>query len=326
MTVTATNHDHWSDAFQHEALFYAGLDDFLAGTVPFVREGLEGDEPMLVAVPHERLRALQAELDGSADRMTFLDMTEIGRNPAHIIPAWADFLKRNGGGTVPVRGIGEPIWAGRTADELIECQRHETLLNVAFARSGSWRLLCPYDTIGLPRDVIEEAERSHPWVSRADGWRDTSAQCRDLAAMAEPFDAPLPAPPAAAATLRFGINDIASARNLVADMATGAGLSSARVDDLVLAAHELVSNSVRHGGGIGTMRVWYDGQAVVCEVTDNGRIELPLVGRQVPADDSLGGRGIWMANQLCDLVQIRTFAVGNVVRLHMRAQAATRTG
>ena len=64
--------------------------------------------------------------------------------------------------------------------------------------------------------------------------------------------------------------------------------------------------------------MWHDDHSLVCEVTDNGRIEQPLVGRQLPSDDSLGGRGLWMANQLCDLVQIRTFVSGNVVRLHMR--------
>jgi anti-sigma regulatory factor (Ser/Thr protein kinase) len=323
MTATATNHNHWASAFQHEALFYAGLDNFLEGTVPFLREGLEGGEPMLVAVPEPRLRALRAELDGdlflsSGRRVTFLDMGHIGRNPAHIIPVWAEFLRSNGGGAVPVRGIGEPIWAGRTADELVECQRHEALLNVAFADSGAWRLLCPYDTLGLSSDVIDEAERSHPWVSRADGWRDTSSHCRDLAVMAAPFDAPLPPAPIGAEMLPFGLANIAAARNLVGALARAAGLRKARTDDLVLAAHELVSNSVRHGGGVGTIRVWHDGHAVICEVTDTGRIGHPLVGRQLPTDDSLGGRGLWMVNQLCDLVQIRTFADGNVVRLHMR--------
>jgi anti-sigma regulatory factor (Ser/Thr protein kinase) len=318
MTVTATKHDHWADAFQHEALFYAGIDDFLAGTVPFLREGLEGDEPMLVAVPLPRLRALRAELDGHDGRVAFLDMAQIGRNPAHIIPAWAEFLRRNGGGKVPVRGIGEPIWAGRSADELVECQRHEALLNVAFADSGAWRLLCPYDTIGLPSDVIEEAERSHPWVSKPDGMRDSSSHCLDLAVMAAPFDAPLRSAPLGAEMLPFGLTDTAAARNLVTAFARASGLPKARTDDLVLAAHELVSNSVRHGGGVGTIRVWHDGHAVICEVTDGGRIGHPLAGRQLPDDDSLGGRGLWMANQLCDLVQIRTFEDGTVVRLHMR--------
>ncbi|MEY2420181.1 MAG: hypothetical protein QOI95_248 [Acidimicrobiaceae bacterium] len=318
MTATATRHDHWSDAFQHEALFYAGLDDFLAGTVPFLRDGLEADEPMLVAVPQPRLRALRAELHGDADRVAFLDMGSIGRNPAHIIPAWSEFLRRNGGGASPVRGIGEPIWAGRSEDELVECQRHETLLNVAFADSGAWRLLCPYDTVGLSSDVIEEAERSHPWVSHADGWRDKGARCLDLDEMAGPFCAPLPVAPVGAEMLPFGLADIAAARNLVATLARAAGLPNARIDDLVLAAHELVSNSIRHGGGAGTIRVWHDGHAVICEVEDNGRIGHPLVGRQLPKDDSVGGRGLWMANQLCDLVQIRTFPQGSVVRLHMR--------
>jgi anti-sigma regulatory factor (Ser/Thr protein kinase) len=166
--------------------------------------------------------------------------------------------------------------------------------------------------------VIEEAERSHPWVSRPDGWRDKGRRCLELDAMAEPFDAPLPNAPLGAEMLTFGLTDIASARNLVAALARAAGLPTARVDDLVLAAHELVCNSVRHGGGVGTIRVWHDGHAVVCEVEDNGHIGHPLVGRQLPADDNVGGRGLWMANQLCDLVQIRTFSDGSVVRLHMR--------
>jgi anti-sigma regulatory factor (Ser/Thr protein kinase) len=318
MTITATNHDRWADAFQDEALFYAGLDDFLAGTVPFIEEGLAGDEPMLVAVPEPRLRALRAELGSDADRVAFLDMTQIGRNPAHIIPAWSEFLRRNGGGAVPVRGIGEPIWAGRSDDELVECQRHETLLNVAFAHSGAWRLLCPYDTAGLSSDVIAEAARSHPWISHADGFRDNSAECRDLAAMSEPFDAPLPPAPVDAEQLAFGLGDLGAVRRLVQVSARAAGLQNVRTDDLVLAAHELVSNSVRHGGGSGSIRVWREGRTLVCEVADDGRIGHPLVGRQLPADDSLGGRGLWMANQLCDLVQIRTFAEGSVVRLHMR--------
>jgi anti-sigma regulatory factor (Ser/Thr protein kinase) len=136
--------------------------------------------------------------------------------------------------------------------------------------------------------------------------------------MSDPFAAPLPPAPLGAEVLSFGMADIAAARNLVCLLARASGLPTARVDDLVLAAHELVSNSIRHGGGVGTMRVWHDGQAVICEVSDNGRIGHPLAGRQLPSESSLGGRGLWMANQLCDLVQIRTLADGTVVRLHMR--------
>jgi hypothetical protein len=34
--------------------------------------------------------------------------------------------------------------------------------------------------------------------------------------------------------------------------------------------------------------------------------------------EQLHGRGLWVVNQVCDLVQIRSSNAGNVVRLHMR--------
>ena len=58
--------------------------------------------------------------------------------------------------------------------------------------------------------------------------------------------------------------------------------------------------------------------AVVCEVRDGGHIDAPLVGRERPSLERPGGRGLWLVNQLCDLVQIRSFPTGTVVRLHMR--------
>jgi len=72
-------------------------------------------------------------------------MRVLERNPARIIPAWRRFLDRQGGDRRSVRGIGEPIWSGREEQELTECQRHESLLNVAFDHGQAWRLLCPYD-------------------------------------------------------------------------------------------------------------------------------------------------------------------------------------
>jgi anti-sigma regulatory factor (Ser/Thr protein kinase) len=35
-----------------------------------------------------------------------------------------------------------------------------------------------------------------------------------------------------------------------------------------------------------------------------------------------GGYGLWLANQVCDLVQVRSSPAGTTVRLHVRAVAA----
>jgi len=75
---------------------------------------------------------------------------------------------------------------------------------------------------------------------------------------------------------------------------------------------------VAHGGGGGTVRVWREDDALICEVNDKGRIEEPMIGRERPALTQPDGHGVWLANQLCDLVQVRAFPHGSAVRLHMR--------
>ena len=64
------------------------------------------------------------------------------------------------------------------------------------------------------------------------------------------------------------------------------------------------------------LRAWAMPDSLVLEVTDNGVIDDPLVGREPALDVSESGRGIWMANHLCDLVQVRSSEAGTTVRLH----------
>jgi anti-sigma regulatory factor (Ser/Thr protein kinase) len=63
--------------------------------------------------------------------------------------------------------------------------------------------------------------------------------------------------------------------------------------------------------------VWRDGAALALEVSDTGHIREPLVGRLPPAPGQLGGRGLWLVNELCDLVQLRSSESGTVVRVSL---------
>jgi anti-sigma regulatory factor (Ser/Thr protein kinase) len=301
--------------FAHEALLYAGIDSFVESCSAFIREGVAADEPVLVVVSARKIELLREALNGEGESVHFADMAEIGENPARIIPAWQDFVDEHLRVDRPVRGIGEPIWPERTATELIECQRHEALLNVAFAYAPAWQLLCPYDENALPDAVIDEALRNHPFVVRG-RQRFASDRYRGIEELSRPFDAPLPAP-ASAVELWFDRHLLADARYLVYARAADAGLSTDRTNDLVLAVHEILTNSVRHGGGAGVLRIWQDEGSLVCEVEDGGAIADPLADRRKPDPNEPGRRGLWMANQLCDLVQIRVRAAGTVVRLHM---------
>jgi anti-sigma regulatory factor (Ser/Thr protein kinase) len=311
-------------AFRHEALLYAGHREFLDGTVPFIRQGLADDEPTLVVVDATKITALRQELGGDADRVHFADMAQIGRNPARIIPRWRTFVEEHLRVDRPVRGIGEPIWAGRSPVELVECQAHETLLNLAFADSPAWSLLCPYDIVALEPAVVDEARRSHPFVV-GNGTRRASGDYLNTHPSPARLDHPLPPAPASAEAVPFGPGPDAlrTVRALVLHHAEQSGLDPTATDYLLVAANELATNSLRHGGGHGTIRLWREGGALICEVRDAGRINgQPLLGRQHPTIDQIGGRGLWLANQLCDLVQIRSTPAGTTVRLYVTATAA----
>ena len=310
------------EEFRHEALLYAGMADFLAGTVPFIRGGLEAGEPVLVVEGAAKVALLKAELGPDADSVLFADMAAVGANPARILPAWRDFVTKHGGAGRRLRGIGEPIWNGRTPVELIECQRHESLLNTAFAAGDPWWLLCPYDTEAMDPSVIDEARRSHPYVTDGQTFH-RSDDYRGLDACGAPFDVPLPEP-GTAHEVAFQAGGLAGVRGLVGRYASEAGLAPTRIANFVLAVNEVATNSIVHGGGKGTLRIWRDLGALTCEIRDAGHIVNPLIDRERPAPDAGSPRGLWLANQLCDLVQIRTVPSGSAIRLHMWLKPAAQ--
>lgn len=309
--------------FRHEALLYAGWAEFVAGTVPFIRGGLDSGEPVLVVESAAKIEMLRTALGRESEKVLFADMSQVGANPARIIPAWHDFVSRHAAPGRRLRGIGEPIWKGRTSDELIECQRHESLLNVAFGQGEAWWLLCPYDVRNLDPAVIDEARRSHEFVTENNTWQ-RSDVFRGLEASGAPFDVPLPEPGSNVSRLEFGPQDLDSVRKVVARHARRAELTAARGAELVSAVNEVATNSIRHGGGTGTLRVWREGSAVFSEIRDQGRFDNPLADRQRPTVDLAAPRGLWLVNQLCDLVQIRSLPDGTVVRLQMNRHPGQR--
>lgn len=304
--------------YRHQAMLYAGLDEFVAGTSRFIREGLTRGEPTLVVVDGGKIERLRRELGRDADAVRFANMADVGANPARIIPAWQSFVDEHRASGRPLRGIGEPIYPERGPDELVECQRHESLLNVAFANAPPFWLLCPYDTLAMPAAVIEEAQRSHPYVMQGtQQW--ASRSYRGLETEARwPLEAALPAADAEVAELAFDARSLSALRRLAATEASRAGLPRERVQDLVLAVSELANNSLHHGGGRARARVWTQAGRLVCEVSDKGQIARALADRERPPDGVEGARGLWLVNQLCDLLQLRATAQGTVARLHMR--------
>ncbi|MFS8100684.1 MEDS domain-containing protein [Lentzea alba] len=291
--------------FAHEALFYRDEDDFLSGTARFVTDGVSRGEPVLVAVPEASIALLRGRLGRQADHVHFIDMTEAGRNPGRIIPG---VLMAFSASTPQrrVRMVGEPIWPGRSELEYPACLQHEALINTAFEGRNA-TLLCPYNATSLPSHVLEDARRTHPVV--IDGAKRVASEWyTDPAGLVDRYNVPLPPPPSNAEEHVFSVGTLAHMRKLVFAYATW--LRREQVDDLVLAVNELATNSILHASGRGTLRMWREGDTVVCEVSDSGT-GFP------PSFTGLSGFGIVMVNLLCDLVRTHTSHSGTTVRVYL---------
>lgn len=303
-------------AFRHEAFLYSGSEQFLEGTTAFIRGALEADEAVLVAVVEPRASMLKDALGADKDQVEFLDMAKVGRNPARIIPAWQEWVDRHAGAGRGFRGIGEPIWASRSAAEIIECQQHEQLLNTAFDDGPGWWLLCPYDSTGLVQPVVDRAHDTHPSVVVGDSRAGSTTYPHPGLTFPAMFGASLEEPAGPVLEVGYDPGSLTELRDFVAAFVEPV-LGGHGAEHVVLVVSELATNSIVYGGGAGILRLWREGAAVVAETRDRGQITDPLVGRRRPTLSVRGKAGLWIANQLSDLLQIRSSpGFGTVVRAH----------
>lgn len=301
---------------KHQALAYGSDEEFLAGTVPFVREGLSYGARVLAVTTGANIRLLRDALGGEAERVDFTDSSDWF--PA---PSWTlrdlyryahTFLRSHPG----FRLLDEPMKPGRTALENTEWARYESLLNAAFA-GAPVAILCPYDVRTLNAEVVAEARRTHPELLTADGPQ-LSPDYLDPAALSAEYDrGELPEPASTLERRPITRSNLGEIRRLVHQEGCRQGLSADRAEDVAVAVNEVAANAIQHGGGRGRLRLWTRDDQFIAEVSDSGgRIDDPLPGHLPPDPHTPRGQGLWLTRQLCDLVQTRSGPGGCTQRLY----------
>jgi anti-sigma regulatory factor (Ser/Thr protein kinase) len=305
----------------HQALLYEDAQQFLASILPFVREGMDRGEPVLAVVSKNNSALLREELGSAATDVTFVDPMRWYDAPGRTLAACYRYVQERREGQERVRVIGEPVWSGWDQLETAGWKRFEASLNIAFAAAPAW-MICSYDQRVLPPEVLADARRTHPQFSGGTRNEEYADQRRFYAEWQLELAA---APEGGYAALSFD-GDPAPVRQFAADQATRLGLPAGRIDDLVLAVNEVVTNAIRHGAGHGRVRIWRDERYVVCDVFDPGTNANEPFGYLPPDPDSEGGHGLWITRQLCELVEIRTLPTSTTVRLYIRLGGAVKRG
>jgi serine/threonine-protein kinase RsbW len=138
---------------------------------------------------------------------------------------------------------------------------------------------------------------------------------------------------AAGLDLKIDSGSLHTLRARVRACAEAAGLPDDRVEDVVLAIHELAANVVRHGGGTGRLRAWDLPGAMRFQVDDGDRPPLGATGRAdgydgydgsggsdgsgARAEDGalpfISGHGLWVVQRICSHMIARSGPGGTSV-------------
>jgi anti-sigma regulatory factor (Ser/Thr protein kinase) len=141
--------------------------------------------------------------------------------------------------------------------------------------------------------------------------------------------------------IAFGWTDFTRLRRLVAGRCAAAGLSGSRLDDFVLAVHEISANAIVHAGTGGRLTLRHAANGLRCLIEDHAphgpRGHAAPAGpdpAQIPRarDGSAAenepqepagaetGRGLWLAAQLTDELSITSGPDCTIVSLYMRLE------
>lgn len=312
-----TESEFASRSLEHPALVYRNLDELLGATVPFLNEALEQRQPAFVAVGQAELDALRSAV--GAEGVGWADTNRWFPEPAKRLRAFHLYiLEAIRGGATRIRLIGEPLWPTGPPEFSREWARYESALN-AILEPYPVSLICTYAATRLNPAIIEDAHRTHPTIGDDLGWH-RSETFEDPSAQLALWNPPLGPVPRSAAGLTDP-TDLSSARSFVRERGAEAGLVGERADDLVLAVSEVLANASLYSGGRIVLRTWVSDPYFLCQIDEDGRGPTDsLAGYRPPGDDQQSGRGLWLARQVLDLLQIVPGPSGTAVRLHLSLQ------
>jgi transcriptional regulator with XRE-family HTH domain len=153
--------------FEHRVLPYSSEEELLSTAIPFLTDGIDRSDGLLAVMPSARNELIRDNLDGASSHVEFVDAEEWYPSPGVALDRYRAFLTQHvDAGALWIRVVGELPLMGRTRAEIAAWTRYESIVNLAFA-SAPATIVCTYDTVALPRDVVADAHRAHPTV--ADG-------------------------------------------------------------------------------------------------------------------------------------------------------------
>jgi transcriptional regulator with XRE-family HTH domain len=152
----------------HRAVIYGADDQYVAATVPFLREGIARSDAVMTVTAKRHTDLLREALGDEAAQVEFLDASEWYRTLDGVATGYRALLRERFERGAPwTRVVAEPVWSGWSEPELTQWLRYESLVNLSLASCPA-TIVCTYDVRAVPDAVIAGAQHTHPEVAMAD--------------------------------------------------------------------------------------------------------------------------------------------------------------
>ena len=302
-------------AFVHQAVVYDTPQALVEVIGPIVQAALDRGESPIIVLDTDNADALRDALV-DASRLEVADPGAVYTRPWHTFASYVGTVLAKAAAGEPILVVGEPPFATCDADDAADWLRVESALNTALDGIAGL-MICPYRRETAGDAVMLEMARVHPQLREEGGSHASADYVEPMAYLDEARTAVLPELGVPDVEMLFDVSTLYDLRRAVSFDVELAGLDPERVPEFAVAVNEVAANSVKHGGGGGTLRLWTLDHDVVCEIEDSGTLGGSPLGMLPPDPDTPTGRGLWIARQFSDSLAIVARPGGTVARMRI---------
>ncbi|HJQ46357.1 MAG TPA: MEDS domain-containing protein [Amycolatopsis sp.] len=299
--------------FTHSALVVDSEDTLITHLLPALGEC--GEQVLLVVAPRTR-DLLRAELGSRADAWEWAKPDGFYGGLGAAFETFRRYLAAQHTLGRRVHVVAEPGMRGERANAYLP---YEAVCNDAFA-AYACSVTCLWDSREQPSSIIDEVRKVHGFELGGAGFQPSPGFVPAgtyLAGLASTPPAP-PPPETLMDRLVLDVHDLPQLRERARVLALSLGFPE---EDVTLATNEVVTNGLVHGAPPVRVRYWAEPGALVVQVEDAGGTDLPPAAGYLPPDvHQFGGRGMWIARQLADIVTAHSAAGTTAVRMSFPGQ------
>jgi anti-sigma regulatory factor (Ser/Thr protein kinase) len=314
----------------HTALIIDSDDELLTVLLPELRRSARRYDETLLVVGKDTRTALAEHIDELDGTLSWGDPSAFYQRLGFAYEGFRRYLAEQHTAGRRVLVVAEPDLAGGVdADRAAAYLAYEAVCNETYTPYGG-AVTCIWDQRHHAAPVFDGVRATHRYLLTATGPVRSPSYLDPERYLTERHDQSLPAAPADVdqEVVLAEVGDLSRLRSVLHPWADEHHFAAEPADDVVLATVEIAANGLRHGAAPVRVRAWHHHDTLIVQCDDSAGSPIPAAaGYRHPrlADAAPGGRGLWLARQLADVVITDSVPGRTSVRLHFPYEVMHRS-